>query len=131
MERSRPKRPQAARLIAVVKTCRIVVGETPTDVLAAARITYEIRRKAREAQIEQPGHPLAPMMSFEEIIQREIVGTPDECLARIGELEDIGINYIRLAYDDPLQLRAVARFILPRFADASRAPSDLRDLAAV
>lgn len=117
--------------MAIVKTCRIVVGETRADALEAARTAYAIRRKAREAQIEQPGHPLAAMMPFEEFIQREMVGTTDECLARIGELEAIGINYIRLAYDDPLQLRAVARLILPRFADAARPTSDARHLAAV
>ena len=41
--------------MAVVKTCRMIVGETRDDVLEAAQRTYEVRRKAREAQIEQPG----------------------------------------------------------------------------
>jgi len=102
----------------VVRTCRIVVAPTRSEVLDAARVTYEIRRKAREAQIEQPGHPLAPMISFEEFIEREIVGTPEECMARISELEEYGINYIRLAYDDPAQMEAVAELLLPRYAES-------------
>ncbi len=107
------------RPMAVVKTCRVVVGETRTEVLEAARRTYEVRRKAREAQIEQPGHPLAPMIAFEEFVQREIVGTPDECVARLADIESMGFNYVRLAFDDPLQLEAVARLIVPRFSDTS------------
>ena len=102
-----------SRPMTIVKTCRMVVGETRADVLEAAQRTYEVRRKARAAQIEQPGHPLAPMISFDEFVTREIVGTPDECLARIADVEATGFNYIRLAFDDPLQLEAVARLILP------------------
>ena len=103
------------RPMAVVKTCRVIVGETSGDVLAAAQRTYEVRRKVRAAQIEQPGHPIPPMIPFEEFVRREIVGTPDECIARLGEFEAMGFNYIRLAFDDPLQMAAVARLILPRY----------------
>jgi alkanesulfonate monooxygenase SsuD/methylene tetrahydromethanopterin reductase-like flavin-dependent oxidoreductase (luciferase family) len=103
------------RPMVVVKTCRLVVGETRSDVLTAARRTYEVRRKAREAQIEQPGHPLAPMIEFDEFVKREIVGTPDECLARLAEIEATGFNYVRFAFDDPMQMDAVARLILPNY----------------
>ena len=93
----------------------MIVGETPAEAREAALRTYEVRRKAREAQIEQPGHPLAPMISFEEFVTREIVGTPEECTARVDDLQATGINYIRLAFDDPQQLDAVARLILPHY----------------
>ena len=96
----------------------------------AARRTYEIRRRAREAQIEQPGHPLAPIIPFEEFIRREIVGTPDECVARISDLEDFGINYIRFAFDDPSQMEAVARLILPAYDDRANTVSARRAVAA-
>jgi alkanesulfonate monooxygenase SsuD/methylene tetrahydromethanopterin reductase-like flavin-dependent oxidoreductase (luciferase family) len=104
------------RRMTIVKTYRVVVGATRADALEAAQRTYEVRRKAREAQIEQPGHPLAPMISFEEFTGREIVGTPAECIARISALETAGINYVRIAFDDPLQMEAVARLILPHYA---------------
>ena len=104
-----------SRPMAVVKTCRMVVGETRDDVLEAARRTYDVRRRAREAQIEQPGHPLAPMISFEEFVEREVVGTAEECMARIAQFEATGYNYIRLAFDDPQQLHEVARLVLPRY----------------
>jgi alkanesulfonate monooxygenase SsuD/methylene tetrahydromethanopterin reductase-like flavin-dependent oxidoreductase (luciferase family) len=118
-----------SRPMTIVKTCRLVVGETPSDALAAAQRTYAVRRKAREAQIEQPGHPLAPMITFEEFCSREIVGTPDECMARLADVEAQGYNYIRLAFDDPLQLGAVARLILPRYAAAAEPPTPAREVA--
>ena len=91
--------------------------------------TYDIRKKAREAQIEQPGHPLAPMVSFEEFISREIIGTPDQCMARIADLEDCGINYIRFAFDDPSQMEeAVARLIFPNYEDRAHTISLMRDI---
>jgi alkanesulfonate monooxygenase SsuD/methylene tetrahydromethanopterin reductase-like flavin-dependent oxidoreductase (luciferase family) len=119
-----PRRPMT-----VVKTYRVVVGETRDDALRAAQRTYQVRRKAREAQIEQPGHPLAPMISFEEFVEREIVGSPDECFERIDALEAMGVNYIRLAYDDPQQLEAVARLILPHYAAAATRDGASRPLA--
>ena len=115
----------------IVRTCRVVVGETRADVLEAAQRTYEVRRKARAAQIEQPGHPLAPMISFDEFIRREIVGTPDECIARIADVAATGCNYIRLAFDDPLQLEAVARLILPHYASAATGVESSREVAGV
>ena len=105
----RPRRPMT-----IVKTYRVIVGETRADALRAPQRTDEVRRKAREAQIEQPGHPLVPMISFEEFTAREIVGTPEECAARFSELEMRGINYVRIVFDDPSQMETVARLILPR-----------------
>lgn len=118
-----------SRPMAIVKTCRMVVGETRDAALEAAQRTYTIRRKAREAQVEQPGHPLQPMITFEEFCQREMVGTPEECFARVADLKDMGINYIRLAFDDPQQLEAVARLILPHYAETQHAAAPAREVA--
>ena len=115
----------------IVRTCRVVVGETRADVLEAAQRTYAVRRKAREAQIEQPGHPLAPMISFDEFIKREIVGTQDECIARIADVEAMGCNYIRLAFDDPLQLEAVARLIIPHYTRAANGVESPREVGSL
>jgi alkanesulfonate monooxygenase SsuD/methylene tetrahydromethanopterin reductase-like flavin-dependent oxidoreductase (luciferase family) len=118
-----------SRPMAIVKTCRMVVGATPDEALEAARRTYAIRRKAREAQIEQPGHPLQPMITFEEFCKREMVGTPEECCARVAELEDVGINYIRLAFDEPQQMEAVARLVLPHHAASEKSGESAREVA--
>jgi len=119
------------RPMTIVKTCRVIVGHTRADALAAAQRTYEVRRRVREAQIEQPGHPLAPMISFDEFVTREIVGTPDECIARVAELEAVGINYIRIAFDDPTQLEAVARLILPHYVSATNGVASSKQVASV
>ena len=115
------------RHMTIVKTYRVMVGETRDDALEAAQRTYQVRRKAREAQIEQPGHPLAPMISFEEFVEREIAGTPDECIARISALEATGVNYIRIAFDDPLQLERVAKLLLPHYAAAPSSRGSAND----
>jgi len=60
----------------------------------------------------------------------KIVGTPDECVARISDLEDFGINYIRFAFDDPSQMEAVARLILPAYDDRANTVSARRAVAA-
>jgi alkanesulfonate monooxygenase SsuD/methylene tetrahydromethanopterin reductase-like flavin-dependent oxidoreductase (luciferase family) len=120
-----------SRPMTIVKTCRMVVGATPDEALEAAQRTYAIRRKAREAQIEQPGHPLQPMITFEEFCKREMVGTPEECCARVAELEDAGINYIRLAFDEPQQMQAVARLVLPHYAASEEASEPAREVALV
>jgi len=118
-----------SRPMAIVKSCRMIVGETHADALDAARRTYAIRRRAREAQIEQPGHPLQPMISFEEFCEREIVGSPEECDARVAELEDMRINYIRLAFDEPQQMVAVARLVLPHYAASVTSSVPAREVA--
>ena len=107
-----------------------MVGETPSAAEEAARRTYEIRRKVREAAIEQPGHPIAPMPTFEEFVSREIVGTPDECIARLSQFEAEGTTYIRLSFDDPQQVEAFARLILPHYADARNGAAPRGDLVA-
>jgi alkanesulfonate monooxygenase SsuD/methylene tetrahydromethanopterin reductase-like flavin-dependent oxidoreductase (luciferase family) len=112
------------RPMTIVKTCRMIVGESRSDALEAAQRTYAVRRRAREAQIEQPGHPLAPMISFDEFVERETVGTPDECIARVADLESAGVNYIRLAFDDIQQMEAVARLVLPHYAKDLSAQAD-------
>ena len=106
------------RPMVIAKGARIIVGEDQAAAMEAARRTYGIRRKIREAQIEQPGHPLAPIIEFEEFVQREIIGPPDECVSRVSELESYGINYIRLGFDDPTQMEAFARLVLPRFMES-------------
>jgi alkanesulfonate monooxygenase SsuD/methylene tetrahydromethanopterin reductase-like flavin-dependent oxidoreductase (luciferase family) len=54
--------------------------------------------------------------SLEEFMAREIVGTPNECLRRIAELEGGGANYLRLTFDASAQQERTARLVLPRLA---------------
>src|SRR6266508_6097920 len=56
------------------------------------------------------------MPSVEAFLGNAVVGTPDECIARIREIESWGINYIRLNLITLETQERVARQILPGFA---------------
>jgi alkanesulfonate monooxygenase SsuD/methylene tetrahydromethanopterin reductase-like flavin-dependent oxidoreductase (luciferase family) len=47
----------------------------------------------------------------------EIAGTPDECLERIAELEQVGINYVRTTCTDIGQQEAIADLLLGRVSE--------------
>ena len=47
----------------------------------------------------------------------EIAGTPDECLERIAELEQVGINYLRTTCTDIGQQEAIADLLLRRVSE--------------
>jgi alkanesulfonate monooxygenase SsuD/methylene tetrahydromethanopterin reductase-like flavin-dependent oxidoreductase (luciferase family) len=49
----------------------------------------------------------------------EIVGTPDECLLRISELEAVGINYLRASCVDIRHQEAIADLLLERVAESA------------
>lgn len=56
-------------------------------------------------------------------LNSDIVGTPDECLERIAEIEASGPNYIRLTFDDLAQQERVARLVLPRLGEITASPA--------
>lgn len=94
-----PKRPMT-----VVKNVRLFVSENRRLALAEAERAY------RANPSRQPGAP----SSFEEYREREAVGTPDECLARLAEIQSWGVNYVRFNFDTPAQQARAARLMLPR-----------------
>jgi alkanesulfonate monooxygenase SsuD/methylene tetrahydromethanopterin reductase-like flavin-dependent oxidoreductase (luciferase family) len=49
----------------------------------------------------------------------EIVGTPDECLERLAELEEIGFNYLRTTCADVRQQDAIAELLLGRVSEVA------------
>lgn len=97
-----PKRPMT-----VVRVIRMFVHENRDAAIADARQSFE----------NNPIGLGGAAASFEEFAAREIVGTPDECMARIAELEAGGANYLRLVFDDLDQQERVARLILPRLVE--------------
>ena len=95
-----PKRPMT-----VVKGGRVVVRETREAALADAQSEYE--------SLQASAPRFAPP-TFEAFLAREVVGTPDECLASLAELESWGVNYLRLSFQSEAAQDAVARLLLPR-----------------
>jgi alkanesulfonate monooxygenase SsuD/methylene tetrahydromethanopterin reductase-like flavin-dependent oxidoreductase (luciferase family) len=98
------------RDMTLVRNGRIVVGSTQVEALETVARTIE-------ASAGSTGMPA----TVDEFVARFIVGTVEECLAQIAEIEKTGINYLRLAFEDAAQQEMVAREVLPRVATAGSA----------
>lgn len=96
-----------ARPMTVVRMIRLFVAEDGDSAVAAAKASFE----------RDPVGKGGTASTLDDFIQREIVGTPDECMNRIAELEASGTNYLRLAFDNEAQQELAARLILPRLAN--------------
>ena len=98
-----PKRPMT-----IVRMIRCFVAEDGDSAVAEAKKSFEADPIGKGGKAE----------TLDEFIQREIVGTPDDCMRRIAELEASGQNYLRFAFDDEAQQERVAKLILPRVANS-------------
>jgi alkanesulfonate monooxygenase SsuD/methylene tetrahydromethanopterin reductase-like flavin-dependent oxidoreductase (luciferase family) len=83
----------------VAKNGLIVAAETEAQALAEAGRVHEA---------------LGDESTLEEFCAREIVGTPDECLRRLADLEQRGVNYLLTRFVDDAHMERVARLIVPR-----------------
>lgn len=101
--RSAPDWP--ARPLTLVRGGHLYVAETREAAVGAAAAQYEVLRPTRIG---------AGLGTLEEFLAREIVGTPDDCLQRIAEMESWGVNYLRLNIRDEAHQEQVARLILPK-----------------
>jgi alkanesulfonate monooxygenase SsuD/methylene tetrahydromethanopterin reductase-like flavin-dependent oxidoreductase (luciferase family) len=99
---ARPDWPQ--RPMTIVRMIRLFVAEDGDTAVAEAKASFE----------NDPMGKGGAASTLDEFIQREIVGTPDDCLRRIAELEAGGANYLRVAFDSEAQQERAARLILPR-----------------
>jgi len=81
------------RDMTVVRQVRLFVAETKEQAWADAR--QSLGEKAG-----QQSH--------------EIIGTPEECLEQIDQQAQVGVNYLRVTFDDLAQQERVARLLLPR-----------------
>ncbi len=99
--RSAPDWP--SRPMAIVRGARIVVRESRDDALRVAEAEYEATKAVQ---------PQLVPATFDEFVQREIVGTAAECTARIAEIESWGVNYLRVNLPSAESQDAVARLLL-------------------
>jgi FMNH2-dependent dimethyl sulfone monooxygenase len=93
------------RPMSVVKGGRIVVRRTRDAAIEAARGEYEAA-KAATPQFVPP--------AFEEFLAREVVGSPDDCLQRIAEIESWGVTDLRVNFPTAESQDAAAELLLPR-----------------
>ncbi len=95
------------RPMTIVRMIRLFVAEDGDSAVAEAKSSFE----------KDPVGKGGAATTLDEFVQREIVGTPDECMRRIAELEVSGVNYLRVAFDNGAQQERAARLILPRLAN--------------
>jgi FMNH2-dependent dimethyl sulfone monooxygenase len=91
-----PKRPME-----LMKNARIHVGETRQAALDEV------------AAIIAKGGRNIPA-TVEEYVAREVVGTPDECAAKLREIESWGITTVRVDCMDAAHQERIARLVIPR-----------------
>ncbi len=72
------------------------------------------RREALEEAAAALGEGRANYASLDDYVEREVVGAPDECLARLKEIESWGITEVRVTCLDVAQQERIASMILPR-----------------
>jgi FMNH2-dependent dimethyl sulfone monooxygenase len=94
-----PRRPMA-----LVRNAWVFVAET--EAAAVTQATEEFTN-GRSGRIRG---------SLEDFLQNNAVGTPEQCLRRLSEMESWGINYIRINFAGPSQQEAAARLLLPLLA---------------
>jgi alkanesulfonate monooxygenase SsuD/methylene tetrahydromethanopterin reductase-like flavin-dependent oxidoreductase (luciferase family) len=51
--------------------------------------------------------------TLDEFLSNNVIGTPEQCVERLREIESWGINYIRAAFASPEHQAEVARLVLP------------------
>lgn len=112
------------RPMVMVKGGRMFVGATREAGIEEARQEYEatLARTLAGRSSQNQGN-LPP--KFEDFLAREIVGSPDDCLAKLAEMQSAGLNYIRLTFTNEAAQENVANLILPRLAEVEE-----RSLAA-
>jgi alkanesulfonate monooxygenase SsuD/methylene tetrahydromethanopterin reductase-like flavin-dependent oxidoreductase (luciferase family) len=99
-----PERP-----VTVVRLTRLIVAETREAVLPEAEQAYEIVRNT--ATLTAPE-------TFEEFLAREVIGSANECVEKIAELEQAGIDYHLVTFESADQQERAARLLLPLLAPA-------------
>jgi alkanesulfonate monooxygenase SsuD/methylene tetrahydromethanopterin reductase-like flavin-dependent oxidoreductase (luciferase family) len=99
-----------ARPMTLVKGARIIVRGTRDEAVAAATAEYEALRVAS---------PQLAGQSFDDFLEREVIGPPDACLERLAAIEATGVNYLRVNFPSEEAQDAVARLLLPRLSEVA------------
>ncbi|MBV9580835.1 MAG: LLM class flavin-dependent oxidoreductase, partial [Chloroflexi bacterium] len=59
--------------------------------------------------------------TLDQFLHDNPIGSPEDCLRRLREMESWGINYVRVNFAGPPQQEAAARLLLPRLGAAGQA----------
>jgi len=105
-------------------SARVVIEPSLGPVLGAQHAVNYMNAALKVAQAEyEAAKAVTPQFvppTFEDFLAREVVGTPEECLARIAEVESWGVNYIRAMIPSPESQDAIAELLLPRLEETKQ-----------
>ena len=74
------------------------------------------RRPEGAYEIVRNTATLQPPPTFEEFLSSEVIGTPEECLQRLAEMEQAGIDYHLVTFESRDQQQRAARLLLPHLS---------------
>jgi alkanesulfonate monooxygenase SsuD/methylene tetrahydromethanopterin reductase-like flavin-dependent oxidoreductase (luciferase family) len=91
--------------MSIVKGGRLIVRESHDDAMRAAEAEYQHLSATAPRGLPD---------TFEGFVQRETVGSTEECLDRIEEFASWGITDLRVNFATAESQAAVAQLLLPR-----------------
>ena len=119
-KRARASGAWPSRMIAISRGTQIFVAETREAALQEARAAFEASRRARASRVEAPNHPVRDWpQTFDEFLDSEAVGDPDDCLERISEYASWGVTHLRVSFSTPRMQERTATLILPRLGEVA------------
>ena len=101
------------RPMSLIKGGRLFLGKTREEGIEEARKEYEqtLARTAAGGNSRNQGN--LPQ-TFDAFLAREVVGSADDCLAKLAEMQAAGLNYLRLTFTSEEAQEKVAELLLPR-----------------
>jgi alkanesulfonate monooxygenase SsuD/methylene tetrahydromethanopterin reductase-like flavin-dependent oxidoreductase (luciferase family) len=95
-----------------------VLGESdwPSRPMTLVRNAWIFAAETESSAIGQATHVFSQggvRATLEDFLRNNVIGTPEQCLVRLKEIESWGINYIRAAFASADQQADAARLVLP------------------
>ena len=92
-------------------------------VIVSARlglVDVQVALEAQEAyEIVRNTATLQPPPTFEEFLASEVIGAPEDCLQRLAEMEEAGIDHHLITFESADQQERAARLVLPHLSRAA------------
>jgi alkanesulfonate monooxygenase SsuD/methylene tetrahydromethanopterin reductase-like flavin-dependent oxidoreductase (luciferase family) len=105
-----PKRPMS-----ICRGTNIFVCPRRQDALKEARAAFDVSAQRRASRAMQPNYPVRHWPeTWEEFLDYEVIGDPDDCLRKLAEIESWGVTHIRVSFDSLAHQERTAKLILPR-----------------
>jgi alkanesulfonate monooxygenase SsuD/methylene tetrahydromethanopterin reductase-like flavin-dependent oxidoreductase (luciferase family) len=96
------------RPFTILQRSHIIVNRDRATAIEAAREDYE-SLQATEPRFAPP--------TFADFLNEEVVGTPDECIQQLRDMQARGVIHLRIRFTSEARREAAALMVLPRLAE--------------